>query len=150
MSIEFRCPKCETLLRVDDEVAGQRAACPRCDTEMEIPYVSCRRASRSYAEIEESEQPPERERAPEPPATPADQAALLSLVLGIFSVLFSLCCLVGLPMGGIAIERGIRGLESRNRSMAISGIVLGGLGILMGLVVVVTLFLMDIGVIQTH
>lgn len=37
MPIEFKCPQCESLLRVDDENAGKRARCPHCGTINRIP-----------------------------------------------------------------------------------------------------------------
>lgn len=37
MPIEFKCPQCESLLRVDDLNAGKRARCPHCGTINRIP-----------------------------------------------------------------------------------------------------------------
>ncbi len=37
MSIEFRCPQCQKLLRVPDESAGAKAKCPQCSAIAEVP-----------------------------------------------------------------------------------------------------------------
>ncbi len=37
MPIEFRCAKCNRLLRTPDETAGKRAKCPQCGTILTIP-----------------------------------------------------------------------------------------------------------------
>lgn len=37
MAIEFRCEKCNKLLRTGDDTAGKQAKCPECSTVMTIP-----------------------------------------------------------------------------------------------------------------
>lgn len=39
MSIEFRCPTCQKLLRTKDDTAGKQAKCPECGTIVDIPAV---------------------------------------------------------------------------------------------------------------
>ncbi|MBX7164761.1 MAG: YIP1 family protein [Pirellulales bacterium] len=40
MSIEFRCPACNKLLRTPDDTAGQQVKCPACSTPLTIPAIS--------------------------------------------------------------------------------------------------------------
>ncbi len=40
MPIEFRCTKCNKLLRTPDETAGKQARCPECGTIVAIPAVA--------------------------------------------------------------------------------------------------------------
>jgi DNA-directed RNA polymerase subunit RPC12/RpoP len=37
MAIEFKCPHCEKPLQADDQMAGQKAKCPGCGKELEVP-----------------------------------------------------------------------------------------------------------------
>jgi phage FluMu protein Com len=37
MAIDFRCPRCDRLLRTDDDTAGKQAKCPQCGTVMMVP-----------------------------------------------------------------------------------------------------------------
>jgi len=37
MTIEFRCPGCNQLLRTGNETAGNRAKCPKCSTVVVVP-----------------------------------------------------------------------------------------------------------------
>ncbi|GEM_PF-5860789 len=39
MKIEFECTRCESPLAVDEEHAGKKINCPRCNTEVTIPLV---------------------------------------------------------------------------------------------------------------
>lgn len=142
MAIEFRCPQCQTLLRTPDETKGRQAVCPQCSKEMKVPYISA--PSKRHPPAPEYEPPP----ASVPPSTPAEQMAITSFVLGILSLCFSCCCLIGMPMAIIGLVLGIKGLESRHRGLAIAGIVLSAIGILANLGVTTLKLLIDGGVLQ--
>jgi len=45
MAIEFRCPSCNSLFRLKDELAGRRAKCPKCKTSVTIPSAAPEPAS---------------------------------------------------------------------------------------------------------
>jgi len=140
MPIEFRCTQCQTLLRTPDETAGQRAVCPKCGWQMDVPYVTVPTAPNPYAAPQEYEEPP-----PAPSSSPAEQMAVASLVLGIVSLCFSCCCLIGLPASIVGLVLGIKGLDSRQRGLAIAGIVLCALGLLASFGLTVANLLLDGG-----
>ncbi len=128
MPIEFRCKKCQTLLRTPDDTVGREAICPQCGSRMNVPYVSCPTPRSPYVAPEDYEPAP----LP-PPPSPGDNAAIASLILGIVSLFFSCCCLIGLPASIVGLVLGIMGLQSRQRPMAIAGIVLCSIGLLASL-----------------
>lgn len=63
MSIEFRCPQCQKLLRVSDDSAGKQAKCPACGTVALVPGASTADTS------------PEGFSVPPPPPTPSTPIA---------------------------------------------------------------------------
>ncbi len=65
--------------------------------------------------------------------------AIISMVLGIASFVFSCCCFLSLPCGIAAIVFGVLGLKSEKRAMAIAGIVIGALSIVISLVVTISI-----------
>ena len=40
MSVRFVCPRCRTKLKVDDDLAGQVAACPGCGRKLDVPQAT--------------------------------------------------------------------------------------------------------------
>ena len=40
MAIEYRCPSCGKLLRVDDTAAGRQAQCPQCGKQSTVPAAA--------------------------------------------------------------------------------------------------------------
>jgi len=129
MPIEFRCTKCQTLLRTPDDTVGRRAVCPKCASEMEVPYVSApapRGRPAPPDPMDESERPV----YSSPPSTADEQMAIISMILGVLALCFSCCCLLGLPMAIIGLVLGVKGLSSRHRPLAIAGIVLCSLALL--------------------
>jgi hypothetical protein len=70
-----------------------------------------------------------------PPAARAGGAPLVSLVLGVLSLPATFCVPVGPVISISAIVTGVVGLrEPVNRGMAVSGIALGGLGLIFQIV----------------
>jgi hypothetical protein len=66
----------------------------------------------------------------------ADALAITSLILGILSLpAFCLWC-AAIPLGGLAIILGAFGLKGKYRSLAIGGMICGGLGILLAVGIV--------------
>jgi len=41
MSIQILCPECNTVLQVDEKLAGKKGKCPKCSAVVEIPGVDC-------------------------------------------------------------------------------------------------------------
>jgi len=130
MPIEFRCTQCQTLLRTPDDTAGRRAVCPKCGLQMDVPVPE----PEAPVEVLHGPYAAPDDYGPQPasPSAPA-QMAITSLILGIVSLCFSCCCLIGLPTAIVGIVLGNRGLESRHRGFAIAGIVLSVLGLLAAL-----------------
>ena len=63
MSITFRCPHCSQRLSVKDEMAGKRAACPKCRDRVVIPNASPSRAgeqSKPHARKSRAQRSPEK------------------------------------------------------------------------------------------
>ena len=109
----IECPTCGTPDRADDRDLGKEWQCRRCRT----AFVA-----------EEVAPPPDRS----PPADTAGRsAAVSSLLLGIGSVLASMCCGAGavFALGGLAT--GFGGLQSRSRPLAITGLVLSTIGLVL-------------------
>lgn len=70
------------------------------------------------------------------PAPPGDKKglAIASLVVGIINLCGWLLPICGFPLGIVAIVLGVLGLPSSQRTLAIAGIVLGGLTILLAII----------------
>jgi len=76
------------------------------------------------------------------PSGAADGLAIASLVFGVLSLpLFCAWCLA-IPAGVVALALGAFGLNGRNRSLAIAGMICGGLGILISVIFLVVIFSM--------
>lgn len=60
--------------------------------------------------------------------------AIASLVVGILNLCGWLLPICGFPLGVVAIVLGVLGIKSSQRTLAIVGIVLGGLTILLALI----------------
>jgi hypothetical protein len=69
----------------------------------------------------------------------ADGLAIASLVLGILSLPLFCICFLGIPCGMLALVLGAFGLGGRYRSLAISGMICAGFGILLGVIFMVFL-----------
>lgn len=65
--------------------------------------------------------------------------ALISMIAGIASLIFSCCCFLSIPCGIAAIVFGILGYKSERRAMAIAGIVIGAISIVITLVVTISI-----------
>jgi hypothetical protein len=120
MAISFSCP-CGQEMQAKEEQAGQGSRCPKCGSDVMIPSIEA---------APEPEPPPRPEAVTPPPQERTSTAAIISLVLGLLSLL---CIFVtGIP----AIIAGIIGLRAVSRSggrlggkrMANAGIVLGTFG----------------------
>ena len=73
MTIEFRCPGCNKLLRTKDETAGKRAKCPQCGNIVEIPVPAPAEDSPDlFSDLAEADFAPIREPAALQSSLPAD------------------------------------------------------------------------------
>jgi hypothetical protein len=136
--IRFTCP-CGKSLSAKDEYAGETTRCPDCDLELTIPGgegVQAGPVARDSADegVRRSRRGREDASDDRPVAPKTSGMAITSLILGIVA-LFPCSVFTGLPaiiLGGICL--GVIG-RSRGRikgkGLAITGIVLGGLSILL-------------------
>jgi hypothetical protein len=121
MAISFSCA-CGQHLQAEKEQAGQRTRCPKCGSDVMIPSIEVAPPT--------PEPPPRSEPVTLRPPERTSVAAIISLVLGLLSLLFIL--VTGIP----AIIAGIIGLRAIDRSggrlggkrMATAGIILGTFG----------------------
>ena len=114
MSIQFSCPKCDTVFSVPDKRAGMRCKCPKCQNVLRVPEPL-------YAEVPKPN--PRRE-------TPLSYWAYVSGALGL------LCLppmgLVGIVLGAIGLNReGNNGYAWRGIILGTGAVVLWGIGLLM-------------------
>ena len=73
MTIEFRCPGCNKLLRTKDETAGKRAKCPQCGNIVEIPVPApAEEPPDLFSDLAEADFAPIREPAAPQSSLPAD------------------------------------------------------------------------------
>jgi len=68
------------------------------------------------------------------PASPGGGKAIASLVLGIVGTVGWCLPIVGLPVTITGLVLGIKDLDSRNRGMAIAGVVLCSIGLLLSVI----------------
>ena len=111
------CPRC------GQEVTSEMAVCPYCQNPLNVPGAPA----------------PATPAAPPPPSTiPADVSkpgfAIASLALGVFSMFAWLIPICGGLTGIAGVVLGVVGLRSRNRGMAIAGIITSALGFVLALV----------------
>ena len=146
MPIEFRCPRCDKLLRTPDGTAGKQTRCPECGAIVPVPMVR---------------EPPTQPDAPAsgPFADRDFQAAggeipygapdfyrdggdpsrnrtfaIYSLVLGISGLVLSCCCpLLTLPLAITGLVLGIMARQSEQRAMATAGIALSIVALVLAL-----------------
>lgn len=74
---------------------------------------------------------------PEAASSPADDKkgfAIASLVVGILNLCGWLLPICGFPLGVVAVVLGLLGIKSSQRTLAIAGIVLGGLTVLLAII----------------
>ncbi len=69
-----------------------------------------------------------------PPAGDKKGLAIASLVVGVLNLCGWLLPICGLPLGIVAVILGVLGIKSSQRTLAIVGIVLGGLTILLAII----------------
>ena len=124
MPIEFRCSRCNALLRTPDDTAGRTAVCPKCGAELAVPSPE--------KTPEYSPTTPPEEAGPRR-FSPGENKAIASLVLGVCGLCFFCCCAIGLPcaLGGLVL--GVHGVRSELRGLAIVGMVLCSLAIVLNL-----------------
>lgn len=67
--------------------------------------------------------------------------SIAALVLGILAIILCCTCIVSIIFGIIAIIVGILGLKSSKRGMAIAGISTGAVGLILGIIIGVVLWL---------
>jgi len=90
---ELRCPKCDNLMEVTDEEAGQSISCPHCGNVSVVPVP----AQRVQPAGETA--PPPAGQAPAPPAMPFDEKQ--AHTWGMICHLAGLALFLAPPFGGI-------------------------------------------------
>jgi predicted Zn finger-like uncharacterized protein len=131
------CPSCGSALRLSSEYEGQEARCGRCGTVfVAAPTNEPRRADppplREFDD-EPDERYDDRPIRRSPPAGGSGGTAVTALVLGILAAVAWPCPPAGLVLGGVAVLTGGAGLSSRSRPAAVTGIVLGLVGVILSL-----------------
>ena len=71
------------------------------------------------------------------PSNVADVVAILSLVFGILALPLICACYLSIPCGILAMIFGGFGLRSRNRSVAIAGMICAGIAILISAIMLI-------------
>jgi hypothetical protein len=148
--IQFTCP-CGKLLQARPEHAGQRTRCPRCERELDIP-----RPDTAFRPAAPAEAGDERIARALPPHYPEDDEeevedrprrkqpgtsgkAVASMILGVLGIV-PCSVFAGIP----ALVLGLLGLSEvrasggrlRGRGLAITGVVLGSLSLVLGIVAI--------------
>ena len=111
----IECPTCGTPDRADDRDLGKEWECRRCRTAFVAEPVA---------------PPPDR---PPPPDAAGRGAAVSSLLLGLGSVFTFMCCGAGAVFALGGLVTGFGGLRSRNRPLAVIGLVLSTAGLMLSL-----------------
>ena len=111
----IECPTCGTPDRADDRDLGKEWECKRCRTAFVAAPVA---------------PPPDR---PPPTDGPGRGAAISSLLLGLGSVFTAVCCGAGAVFALGGLVAGFGGLQSRNRPVAVAGLVLSTAGLMLSL-----------------
>ena len=90
---QLRCPKCDNLMEVTDEQAGQSISCPHCGNVSVVPVPAQRVQPAGEAA------PPPAGQAPAPPAKPFDEKQ--AHTWGMVCHLAGLALFLGIPFGNI-------------------------------------------------
>ncbi len=95
MSVRFACPRCRTKLKVDDDVAGQIAACPGCGRKLDVPQATARVKSaikrRSKTSVPEDSRHPDDDEPPLVKMSPSiDHEELIDMTAMVDIVFFLL------------------------------------------------------------
>jgi hypothetical protein len=72
--IQFRCPQCQSKLKVHTELAGRRGKCPKCGALLSVPS-SAQIEDTKLEPTEPERTPPQHEALPSPPTPPKAQQA---------------------------------------------------------------------------
>ncbi len=136
--LEFKCPHCETILRVDDSAKGAQVTCPSCSGQVIVPVPSILR-KRPETHIPRRPSPPLGIAAGTSANVPLPStAAVWSLVLGILSVL-CLGLVAGIPavICGHAANARIKaeGGALTATGLATAGLVMGYLSIMVSVLI---------------
>ena len=59
MAIEFQCPSCNKVFRVEDKFGGKTAKCPGCESQIQIPAASATQEPPAVPHVDTSSPPPE-------------------------------------------------------------------------------------------
>jgi len=140
MPIEFRCTQCGKLLRTPDETAGKQARCPECGTTVPVPQPTAPAPAPEPAGPFAGPNPYVSPQAPHPfaqapapmePSGGQSGKAIAALVLGICSVIFWCCPLLGFPVALAGLILGLMSMSSQSRGMALAGVCLSAFGLLL-------------------
>lgn len=149
-NIRVQCPSCRETLEIDAQHAGEEVECGSCfqvfvakaspplrndddDDDDADDFPRRRRATRDDYDDPDDNYPRRRRVRRRPIRSAGSDAATWSLVLGLLSLPAACCCvLVSVPLSIGAIGLGIVGMKSETgKSLAIAGIVCGGLSLLL-------------------
>ncbi len=72
--------------------------------------------------------------------------AIAAMILGIVAIVLCLIWYISIPCGILAIIFGAMALKSTNRGMALSGVITGGIGILLTIIIIAVLVMSVISI----
>jgi DNA-directed RNA polymerase subunit RPC12/RpoP len=156
MPIEFRCTRCSKLLRTADDTAGRQAQCPECGALSIVPKPSEPEGMQGPAPAPPPSDNPfspvgqgnfagnssnPYQSPVQPYQTPVLQAAggaqdtkaLVALILGIVSIVFCCCPIIGLVFALAGLILGIVSRQKQKSGMALSAIILSVIGLLLSI-----------------
>ena len=110
----------------------ERRPCPECGEHIVVGAILCRFCGTTLNQEtgEAVRLPPEPVYAASTPSDPTSRYATASLILGASSFAIIFCCWpLAVPVSVIGIVMGVLGMKSKQRSLAIVGVVLSVLSI---------------------
>lgn len=139
------CPTCKTQLEIDAQYEGEEVECGSCLQVFvaRTPRPTFRANPDRAAEADAPPRPPRRrtrrddDEDDDDARSPADggTAATFALVLGIAAIVTACCPLTGIVFGIVAIVCGSIGAKNPGtKALAVTGTVLGSIGLLFGIV----------------
>lgn len=108
---EVICPSCRKKIHPPERLAGRRVSCPRCEAVLTVPEGLSEAIDEACREEEPSH-------VAEPPFPPSARLGIISMALGLTSILIICLPLIGrlsIGMSGLGLLLGLGGLV-RSRS----------------------------------
>ena len=119
--------------------------CRNCYQENADDAKFCAKCGQSLVEAEAPVDAPVEEIAEAVPEQPGKKdrvgMAVASFVLSLVSVIFGCCCGFGLIGGLLSLIFGFLGINSRKKGLAITGVILGAVALVIGLIFTVAFFM---------